>query len=268
MFDSELDEITKAYAINRRRIKGYCNLSASETEFIISSENLRENIISQISRSINRHRQIVCAISMALFDCPYASLAEIAIHINQRHLRVYSADANSVLFYFLKQNLNPELFVCSEFFGPNFQSGEVINGILHEDLQQTSFADETFDIILTSEVFEHIPDAISAEREIVRILRKDGIYCFTVPFAPYSEHDVILAEVNETGEINYLAEPQYHGDPLRPDEGILVYRIFSFNDLKQRFEGLRCEFKTYRFWSKALGVLDNNAWVKIVRKIH
>ena len=265
-FDSELDEITKSAAFANRTIKGFCNVSATETEFDISSENLRENIVARSSLSINRQRVLVCGLSSAIFGCPYASLAEITAYINTNGLIVYSAEANSALFQHLKQHLRPDLFSYSEYFGVEYKSGDLVNEISHQDLQRTSFDAESFDIILTSEVFEHIPDALSAEREVVRILKKGGIYCFTVPFLPYTEHDVVLAEIDSDGVTNYLAEPQYHGDPLRPEEGILVYRLFSFQDLKDRFEALDCQFITYRFWSKSLGILDSNGWMHVVKK--
>jgi SAM-dependent methyltransferase len=265
-FDSELDEIVKQYALTTRTIHGFCNLSASETDFEVSSDNLRENIVASTSQSINRQRTIVCGLSQAFFGSPYASLAQVADHINQNNLRIYSAEANSTLFLHLKNHVQPELFSYSEFFGAEYTSGDMVNGVMHQDLQSTSFAPESLDLVMTSEVLEHIPDALTAEREVIRILKRGGIYCFTVPFLPYHEHDLILAEVDEAGSIKHLSEPQYHGDPVRPDQGILVYRIFSFNDLKERFESLGCSFLTYRFWSKSLGILDNNAWVHVVKK--
>src|SRR6202007_3023788 len=100
------------------------------------------SLISTVSSSSNRQRQLICALSMAIYENPRASLAEIAAQINQNNWRLYTTEANSVLYNFLKQSLKPNLFVCSEYFGPSYQSGEVVNGILHEDLQHTSFADD------------------------------------------------------------------------------------------------------------------------------
>ncbi|HEX8422348.1 MAG TPA: methyltransferase domain-containing protein, partial [Pyrinomonadaceae bacterium] len=237
-FDFELDELATARALERGVIKGVCNVAGAETEFHLATDNLREDIVAQTSSTINRHRQSICALSLSVFSHPYATLAEIAAHVNRERLKVYLAETYSPLFRFLKENLEPELFVCSEYFGDAYLSGEVVGGVLHQDLQRTSFPDETFDIVLTFEVFEHIPDAIVAEREVVRILKAGGIYCFTVPLIPEGEHDLVLAELGADGEHKYFAEPQYHGDPVRPEEGILVYRIFSHRDLKQRFEGL------------------------------
>lgn len=266
LFDREMYDWARAYALEREYITGVCNMAGEEVKFRISSDNLREDVVAEGSGTINRHRQAVCALSLALFAHPCATLAETVAYINVHGLKVYLAETHSPLFRFFQKHLEPELFVCSEYFGAEHRSGDVVGGVRHEDLQRTSFADATFDIVLTFEVFEHIPDAAAAEREVARILKAGGIYCFTVPFMPESEHDLVLAELDEAGEIKHHAEPQYHGDPVRPEEGILVYRLFSYHDLRHRFEELNCTFTTYRLWSKALGILDDNGWVHIVKK--
>lgn len=265
-FDREMYEWARDDALSKGVIRGVCNVTGEEVEFRISSDNLREDVVAERSGTINRHRQAVCALSLSIFAHPLATLAEIAAYINTYKLKVYLAETHSPLVRFLREYLEPELFVCSEYFGAEHRSGEVVGEVLHQDLQRTSFADETFDIVLTFEVFEHIPDATAAEREVVRILKAGGIYCFTVPFMPESEHDLILAELDESGELKHYGEPQYHGDPIRPEEGILVYRLFSYHDLKRRFEELGCAFTSYRFWSKPLGILDDNGWVHVVTK--
>ncbi len=246
---------------------GLCNLSGTPTEFSIAHHNLRETVVATSSNSYNRQRQLVCAISIGLFGHPYATIDEIAAHINFYNLKLFTAEANAALFLYLKRLLRPELFYYSEYFGPDYQSGQMVNGVRHEDLQQTSFPDETFDIVLTAEVFEHIPDAIKAEREIIRILKKGGIYCFTVPFAPYAEHDNIRASLDSDGNIVHHAPPEYHGDPVRPEEGVLVYRVFSQRDMEQRFTALDCEFVTYHLWSRMLGILGANAMVHVASKL-
>jgi SAM-dependent methyltransferase len=264
-FDEEMNHRVKEKALRDGKLKGVCNFSGRATKFVVSSDNLRETLVSRASLSINRQRQLICLLSMGTFGHPRASLAAIAAHINQNQLKLYIAEANTVLSDFLKRRLKRGLFICSEYFGLSYRSGELVKGILHEDLQATSFGDETFDIILTCEVLEHVPDAVIAERELMRILKPGGIYCFTVPFAPAAEHDLIFADVDEEGNTRYFAEPQFHLDPLRP-EGALVYRIFSFNGMKQRFEAMGHEFKSYRFWSESLGILGSDCWVHMARK--
>lgn len=71
-----------------------------------------------------------------------------------------------------------------------FQTSEVINYIstdlapyamLQMDLTNIYFPDETFDVVYTSHVFEHIPDDRKAMREIFRVLKPHGWAILQVP---------------------------------------------------------------------------------------
>ena len=65
------------------------------------------------------------------------------------------------------------------------QTGEWDNSRLDiiSDITEIPVDDESFDAILCSEVFEHIPDAVAALNEFTRILRPGGILIITAPFA-------------------------------------------------------------------------------------
>ena len=265
-FDSVLDESLCRSVLRGGRYGGFCNIAGAETDFTVKSENMREDIVSTVSSSINRHRQLVCALSVALFNHPNATLATIADCLRRQSRKTYIAEKHSVLWRFLREHLDPDLLVSSEYFGSNYDSGKLVGDTLHQDLEASSFRDAEFDVVITQDVFEHIPDAIAAETEVMRILKPGGVYCFSVPFLPYENHDLILAARKSDGSIDHLADPQYHEDPVRPDEGVLVYRIFSFSDMKKRFESSGHQFKSFRFWSKPLGILGDNGWVHIVRK--
>ena len=136
-----------------------------------------------------------------------------------------------------------------------------MNGILHE-FAGYFVADETFDIIITSEVLDMFR-MLSERKELMRILEAGGLYCFTVPFLPPAITILFLLTLTST-ETWYFAEPQFHAD-LRP-EGILVYRLFCYRDMKQRFEGMGHQFKSYRFWSESLGIVGSDCWTHVVTK--
>jgi len=59
------------------------------------------------------------------------------------------------------------------------------------DITEIPINDSSFDAVLCTEVFEHIPDPISALKELSRVLKKDGILILTLPsnclrhFDPY-----------------------------------------------------------------------------------
>ncbi len=51
------------------------------------------------------------------------------------------------------------------------------------DITNIPETDESFDIIMCIEVFEHLPSPIDAIKEFSRLLKKDGILIITAPFA-------------------------------------------------------------------------------------
>jgi SAM-dependent methyltransferase len=77
--------------------------------------------------------------------------------------------------------------------GAGLQTGKWDNTQLDivSDITRIPVDDASFDAILCTEVFEHIPDAISAVREFARILKPGGTLLITAPFnslthfAPY-----------------------------------------------------------------------------------
>lgn len=65
------------------------------------------------------------------------------------------------------------------------QTGEWNNDLLDivSDITDIPVDDASFDVILCTEVFEHIPDAVAALAEFTRILKPGGTLILTAPFA-------------------------------------------------------------------------------------
>lgn len=265
-FDSELANIVESFVVKQKQISGFCNVCGKKTTFIVISDNLREDMFCSVCNSSNRLRQLMCTISIAVDGHPYLTLKETAKTINSKKLTIYTAEANSALYIQMKELIKPNLLTTSEYFEGDHKSGDMVDGVMHQDLQKTSFKNNSFDIVLTTEVFEHIPFADQAEKEVVRILKKGGHYCFTVPFYADAKKDKTLAKMTKWGKVIYLAKPQYHGDPIRPEDGILVYKIFSHNGMKKRFENFAKSYQTIRLFSKSLGIVGDSCFTMIVKK--
>ena len=110
-------------------------------------------------------------------------------------------------------------------------SPESLYPILHLDLQEIAMPDNSMDVILSVEVFEHLTRYMKALEEACRVLRKGGIHVFTCPFYCNTEENTVKAICDNEGNIEYLMPPEYHGDPLRPNDGILVFQIPGWNIL-------------------------------------
>jgi SAM-dependent methyltransferase len=111
----------------------------------------------------------------------------------------------------------------SEYF-PGLASGSMHAGIRCEDVQDLSYADESFDLVTHTEVLEHVPDDARAFAELYRVLRHGGTMLFTVPLHGGPE-TVERARLRD-GKVEHLLEPVYHNDPLRA-QGILAFRDYG-----------------------------------------
>lgn len=77
--------------------------------------------------------------------------------------------------------------------GVGLQTGKWDNSTLDiiSDITRIPESDESFDVILCTEVFEHLPNPVLAIKEFSRLLKVDGILILTAPFcslthfAPY-----------------------------------------------------------------------------------
>src|ERR1019366_2746057 len=70
-------------------------------------------------------------------------------------------------------------------FFPDVPPGGLKDGIRCENLEEQTFADASFDLVVTSDVFEHVLDPARAFSEIARTLRPGGAHVFTVPWYWY-----------------------------------------------------------------------------------
>jgi SAM-dependent methyltransferase len=103
--------------------------------------------------------------------------------------------------------------------------------VRNEDATKSSFEADSLDAILSFDVLEHIPEFKAAFKESYRVLRKGGIYCWSAPFNLNSEKNELRATINSSGLITYILPPEFHGDPINPNEGILCFQTFGWEVL-------------------------------------
>jgi SAM-dependent methyltransferase len=117
----------------------------------------------------------------------------------------------------------------SEYLGHQYTGGEQVRGVRHEDVMNLSYPDESFDLIVSNDVLEHIPDPRRAFRECFRVLKPEGAVLATFPFHVGKDETVVRARLAGNG-IEHLLPPEYHGNPLSSD-GSLVFHDFGWDVL-------------------------------------
>ena len=84
----------------------------------------------------------------------------------------------------------------SEYLSDSLDSGEMQNGIRHEDMTRHSFANESLDYYLTFECFEHIPFYKKAINEAYRVLKPGGSFFGSFPFDVNQYQNFMKATIN------------------------------------------------------------------------
>ncbi|MDQ2100452.1 MAG: class I SAM-dependent methyltransferase [Tychonema bourrellyi B0820] len=192
---------------------GYCYTCDQEVEFSSQQKWLRDHYKCNNCGSIPRERALMYCIEKF-----YPQWKQLSIH--------ETSPANRGASLKLKNNCLK--YQTSQYF-PEFPLGEThSSGWRNEDLEHQTFADETFDLVISQDVMEHIFNPEKAFSEIARTLKPGGAHIFTVPIVNKERPSSIRATLEVNGEINYLEEAQYHGNPVNP-KGSLVTRDWGYD---------------------------------------
>lgn len=83
--------------------------------------------------------------------------------------------------------------------------------VRREDVLALGYPDASFDLCLTSETLEHVPDVARALSEIRRVLVPGGRHIFTIPVVWDRPHGRVRAALDDWGRLRHEAPPSYHG---------------------------------------------------------
>jgi SAM-dependent methyltransferase len=166
---------------------------------------------------ISRHRAVLALIAEAT--------AGQAAH----EVRIFAAEAVTS-FALLMRGIFPR-FLGSE-YGFDAAAGEALYPIPHQDLTALDLPSGRFDLVTTNEVLEHVPDLDAALREIARVLKPGGLHIGTHPFCLVHDSGDVRAKLVD-GQVVHLKEPEYHGNPVDPGGGSLVFETPGWDILRR-----------------------------------
>jgi len=190
---------------------------------VVEAFNRKESMFCSSCGSSLRIRRLGAVLMQTLAEISgisSKSFVELLRNEEFRRLRVAEINACGALHLYLEDH--PNLYY-SEWLS-DAKPGEVHDGVRCEDLQCLTYPDNYFDIILTSETLEHLPDPDRAWREIYRTLKGGGCHIFTIPIVP-SQRDTIQRARIVGGRREDLLEPAYHSPWGRED--VFVYTDFG-----------------------------------------
>ena len=187
---------------------GKCAVCCRQRIFILTDapETIRNHAICVRCRSSSRNRHVAICIAQAFAARGIGRLADFAQH---PELLVLNTSSDTPLAHALGRAPN---IVCSEYLD-GVEPANRRTDVQNENLKRLSFADDTFDLVISEDVFEHVRDSDRAFREVHRVLKPGGVHVFSIPFAFGRRTEALFDRVG--GEI-VLREPiEYYGGPLR-----------------------------------------------------
>lgn len=204
------------------KLIGYCQACNAARQFLLDLEfsngktpNFRERLVCDTCRLNNRQRFAFGLMRRLLAD-------------REQPKQLYLYEQVTRFFEHAQSTLDDVTVRGSEYLGPDKVGGEIYDrGVRHEDALQLTFADNSFDLIISNDVFEHVPDVVGALAESRRVLKPGGTLFFSVPFFAGDDTTIQRAQIKD-GEVIHLLPPLTHGNPVDPD-GSLVFFDFGWD---------------------------------------
>lgn len=223
-----------------KHIAGECNICGQQTRFFYQDPALyRESLTCEHCRSTSRYRSVARGLldaikAVAGIEAP--SLSQLPRSGVNTRIRLY--DTQPPFHYEPCAYPIPEyLGLCDwielhlSSFKPDLPLGTRLSQtIANQNLERLTYPDAYFDIVITSDVMEHVRLDGLAHGEIARVLKPGGIYLFTVPHNWEWERNLIRVRVDDPGRPETdvpILEPEYHGDANGDGAGVLAFRAYG-----------------------------------------
>jgi SAM-dependent methyltransferase len=265
----EIDQVTGELAESPPEFSGVCNICGQEAKFVGSDPTLyREALLCSVCNTNSRYRSIARGLLRAIHELTGVSAASLAALENSQSSRTLEVYDTQLPFYYttlaypIPDALHRSGWIAVHLstYRANDDLGlKLAPNTTNQNLERLTFPDNSFDVVITSDVMEHVRLDADAHREIVRVLKPGGIYLFTVPHYRQGRDtifQVAVVDPDDPSKDEFLMEKEYHGDTNSPEDAALSYRIYgTVLDEQLRELGFSVEYTREDF--PEMGILNS-----------
>jgi SAM-dependent methyltransferase len=195
---------------------GYCFSCGRNTQFVARDDWWRDHYRCDHCGSIPRERALMYCVEKF-----FPNWRDLIIHESSPADR----GASKRLRHEAKN------YIPSQYF-PDIPLGTMHKSFRCENLEKLTFLNNSIDLHISQDVFEHIFDPAQAFREIARTLKPGGAHIFTVPLVNKNSPTDWRARMRSDGTIEHLIfPPEYHDNPVS-ENGSLVTVHWGFDIVK------------------------------------
>ncbi|MDQ6437387.1 class I SAM-dependent methyltransferase [Mesorhizobium sp. LHD-90] len=202
--------------------EGKCNICGVSNLFKRENFRTRETFLCSSCRGSLRYRAQADAV-LREYAAEGVSTIEALIESETfRHIRLYEPGVVGPFRKLFRTMSNYE----QSFYWEDVAEGAKKDGMVCQNLERLTYADETFDLIVSSDVFEHVRRPFQGFAEIRRVLKQGGRHIFSVPANDNLRADSV-SRVDTSSDNDVLLLPAvYHGNGTAGGRS-LVYTDFG-----------------------------------------
>lgn len=141
-----------------RHTFGICPCCGRKTVFLANGYWLRDYYVCLFCRSIPRQRAI-----MSILKDKFPEY---------KNMKIHESSPSGAAFHQIKRECRN--YSYSYFYDTETPGIEKADGSINENLENLTFADNTFDLFITQDVMEHVNRPERAFSEICRVLKRGG----------------------------------------------------------------------------------------------
>jgi SAM-dependent methyltransferase len=221
-------------------VPGFCPVCGQWAIFA-GAPPFRESLICRACLATSRYRRMALGVLRAIRELSGVDAASLEQLPSEGPVSIRILDTQTPFSYppYAAYTIPDRLAqrdwldVHTSSFRPNQPWGAALGEkSTNQTLERLTFEDDSFDVLLTSDVMEHVRLPDRAHAEIARVLRRGGVYLFTVPHSRGLADNLTRVRVHDPSDAasdEHILPDEFHGSTGVGEGPVLSYRVFGLN---------------------------------------